>query len=228
MSKPVSPWKWLEVVAVVALLPVGSIAGALTGIPIMGSIAAVGLPLCAATLFLRQEGSSWFDLGITRRIPVGQFFGWLIATVCLCWLVTSFLVAPVLFRLGAPPVNVTPLARLIEGNLSQYLLFLIPVSWGSAAIGEEMLTRGFLLHRITTLSNRTVGVLLQALLFALAHLYQGITGMVMIFFMALIFGVVYFRCGRSLLPLFAAHGLIDTIGVTLLYLGRSDLLAGAG
>ena len=107
-------------------------------------------------------------------------------------------------------------------------MFLIPVAWGSAAIGEEMLTRGFILHRISTLSNETTAVILQALLFALAHFYQGITGMVNIFFLALIFGTVYLRCGKSLLPTIAAHGLIDTVSLTLLYYGRGDLLTGTG
>jgi membrane protease YdiL (CAAX protease family) len=210
------------------LLPVGSIAGALTGIAVLGPVFAVALPLCAATVFLRQEGNSWSDLGLARRLPLVHFSAWVLGTLALTWFVTTWVITPALFKLGAPPVNIAPLEQLIEGDLTQYLLFLIPVAWGSAAIGEEMLTRGFLLHRISTLSNVPTAVVLQAAFFALAHFYQGITGMVNIFFLALIFGTVYLKCGKSLLPTIVAHGLIDTISVTLLYYGRGDLLTGAG
>ena len=101
-----------------------------------------------------------------------------------------------------------------------YLLFLIPVSWGSAAFGEEMLLRGFLLNRIEGLTRSAVwAVLGQAAIFALAHLYLGITGVLMVFVVALVFGAVYLRCGRNLWPVIVAHGLVDTVAMTALYLG---------
>ena len=108
-----------------------------------------------------------------------------------------------------------------------YLWFLIPVAWGSAAIGEEMLARGFLLHRAEGLTGTTVAVVLQAALFAMAHFYQGLTGVVNIFVLALVFGAVYLKSGRNLLPLIVAHGLIDTYGLTMLYVGRADMLLGS-
>lgn len=56
---------------------------------------------------------------------------------------------------------------------------------------------------------------------------QGPTGVANIFVLALVFGAVYLRSGRNLWPLIAAHGIIDTVGITLIYLGRTDLLVGA-
>ena len=108
-----------------------------------------------------------------------------------------------------------------------YLLFLFPVAWGSAAVGEELLVRGYLLYRMEILSNTWIAVILQALIFSLAHLYQGWMGVINIFVLALVFGIVFVRSGRSLWPLILAHGLIDTIAITLIYIGRSDLLIGA-
>ena len=59
----------------------------------------------------------------------------------------------------------------------------------------------------------------QAAIFALAHRYQGVTGVLVVFVIGLIFGAVFIRCGRNLWPVIAAHGLIDTVAITSVYLG---------
>jgi membrane protease YdiL (CAAX protease family) len=41
----------------------------------------------------------------------------------------------------------------------------------------------------------------------------------------LVFGAVYVKCGRNLLPVMIAHGIADTIGITLLFMGRADLMS---
>ncbi len=220
-------WRaWFEVVAVLLLSFLGLVAGALTGwvpaSPILGTLFAVA----GATLFLRREGVSWQALGFARRMPAGKFLFFTTVTLVAVFVVTSFLVTPALRLAGAPPLDVSVLAALIEGNLANYLVFLLPISWGTAAVGEELIARGFLQYRFEQLGGPVLAVLLQASLFALAHSYQGITGVINIFFLALIFGAVYYRCGRNLWPLIAAHGLIDTVGMTLLFLGRTDLLLG--
>jgi membrane protease YdiL (CAAX protease family) len=129
-------------------------------------------------------------------------------------------------RLGAPPVDVDLVADFIEGDLGNYLLFLIPIGWGTAAFGEELLVRGFLLARFSALVGTAWGVVLQAGLFTLGHAYQGVTGMVNIFAVGLILGVVTLRAGGNLWPAIVAHGLIDTLGLTLIYLGYAGMAAG--
>ncbi|MDA0978400.1 MAG: type II CAAX endopeptidase family protein [Proteobacteria bacterium] len=218
---------WLEVLAIVVLLPVGTTAGALTGITIMGSLLGVGLPLVAATLFLRREGTGWSSLYAGSPLSMVRVFQWTLLTIISVWLVVQ-LASLVLVKMGVPPANYDIFVFLIEDNLLNYLLFLGPVAWGSAAVGEELLARGFLLHRIEGLSNTAIAVILQAILFAAAHAYQGWMGVVSIFLLAIIFGIVYIRCGRHLLPLILAHGIIDSISLTLVYLGHADWLTGAG
>ena len=159
-------------------------------------------------------------------MPALKLTGYLSIALVATYLVTNFIVTPILLKLGAPLVNIEIFRELVEGNFTNYLIFLIPISWGSAAIGEEMLCRGFLMYRMSSLSNDIVAIFMQAFFFALAHAYQGILGVANIFFLALVFGTVYVRCGRSLIPLILAHGIIDTISMTLLYMGRADLLTG--
>jgi hypothetical protein len=216
---------WLQVLAIVLLLVIGGILGALTGFIPLSPIGSVVLPLAAATWFLRREGNSWRSLVIGMRLSVAAIATY--AALTLLLLVGSVIVlTPILHSLGVPPADYSALVELLEGNLTLYLWMLLPVSLGSAAIGEELVLRGFLQHRLTGLSGAWMAVVLQALFFAAVHFYQGIGGMIEVFVVGLVFGALYLRSGRNLIPIMIAHGLIDAYGVTVLYLGRPELLAG--
>ncbi len=222
-----SAWRWLEIPLIVALLLIGSVLGALTGIVFLGPMFAVILPLLGATVFLYIEGKTWGDLSLLKPMQPGLVFAWAALAIVSVTLVAGFFVVPLLKFLGVPAVDLSLLTSLIEGNLTNYLWFLIPVAWGSAAFGEELLMRGYLLYRIEGLSNTGIAVLLQAAIFAVAHAYQGLMGVLNIFVLAFIFGVLFIRCGRNLWPLILAHGAIDTLSLTAIYLGRSDLMIGS-
>ncbi|MEO1078748.1 MAG: type II CAAX endopeptidase family protein [Pseudomonadota bacterium] len=213
---------WLEVIAIVLLIEAGGVVGSLTGFLPAVPIGSITLPLVAATLFLRREGVRWLELAFPARPSAAATVAYaalaLLTAVGMTMLV-SFAIQP----LGLPGPDLTAFVVLIEGKLSMYLWMLIPVCWGSAAIGEELLVRGFLQHRLTGMTGRGTGVALQALIFAAAHFYQGLSGVIMVFVIGLVFGLVYQR-SRNLLPLFLAHGLIDTFSITAIYLGRADLL----
>jgi len=217
----------LQVLAVVVLALLGQIVGSLFPWLVLGPIVGMLLPLGAATWFLRRDGVRWSDLGFARSMPAGRCAALTLSALAVIYVTTSFIVTPILRAAGAPPLDVSLLVGILEGDLGNYLWFLIPVSWGSAAFGEELLARGFLLHRFERLYGIGLAIILQAFLFAAGHFYQGITGMVNIFVVALVMGVVYIRAGRNFWPVIVAHGVIDTVGITALYLGYADLLTGA-
>lgn len=224
-DRPTQLRGWLEVLSIPLLLLVGAVLGGLTGFQPMAPICAVALPLLVATLYLRHENVTWRSLifGVPMR-PL-QYAGFALAAFigAIAAVYIATLVLQNIF--GLPKINVSTFA-VLEGNLSMYLWLLIPVSWGSAAIGEEMLVRGYLMHRLEQLGGMKVAIVLQAVIFSTAHFYQGVTGVVTIFFLSLVFGAVYLRSGRNLLPLIIAHGCIDTYAMTALYLGRPDLIIG--
>ena len=205
---------------------IGSLAGAVTGWLALAPVLAMALPLLAATAFLYRSGTTWRDLGFLRAMPFGRFVRLALGATVGAFVVTGFLVTPVLRELGAPPVDASLLVDAIEGNTAVYLLFLFPVTWGSAAFGEELLARGFLLQRFSLLLGTTGGMVMQALVFALGHGYQGFTGMVNLFVVGLVLGYVYLRSGRNLWPVIVAHGLINTLSITLVYLGYGDPTGG--
>lgn len=217
-------WRgWLQVLAVILLLEIGGVLGALSGFPALGPIFSVLFPLAAATWFLRKDGQRWRALVLNRPLGLSAVLGYAaLALVALYLLI--YALGFLLKMLGIPQPDYTLLQQMIEGNLGVYLWFLLPISWGSAAIGEELLARGFLQYRLEGMTNTTVAVVLQAAIFGVAHFYQGAAGILYTFVVGLVFGTVYVKCGRNLLPLVIAHGVIDTIAVTLLYFGRADLL----
>ncbi len=225
--RPTAVAIWLQVLAIVLLSLLGLALGVITGIAAMGPILGMLLPIAGATVFLHREGSGWRELGFFQPMAPRRVAGYTLAALIGAYLVTTFLVTPLMEAAGARPLNVAGLKRLIEGNLGSYLVFLLPVGWGSAAFGEELIARGFLQNRFRLLFGAPPAVVVQAAIFASAHFYQGAMGVVNIFALAIVFGAVYERCGRNLWPVILAHGIVDTIGITLIYLGHADLLTGA-
>jgi membrane protease YdiL (CAAX protease family) len=124
---------------------------------------------------------------------------------------------------GWPPTRFTALGPL-DGNLPR-LLALLAVAWTTAAFGEELLFRGFLLGRLRALfgGGRAAGIAaaaLQAVAFGAIHAYQGRTGMLVTGLVGFAFGLSILRL-RSLWPLVLAHGLVDTVALSLLNAGFS-------
>ena len=118
------------------------------------------------------------------------------------------------------------MALVRQGPLELFAWIVI-VAWGSAAFGEEMLWRGFLMDRLARLPGlrgRTGAVLaVQAVLFGLPHAYQGWGGVIVTGAVGLIFGWMRLRTNGNLWPLIIAHGLVDTV---MLAAGYFDVFAG--
>lgn len=101
----------------------------------------------------------------------------------------------------------------LADNLWLFALFVGPVLWIGVA-GFEELTRVFLLSRLSRISSapayRWFGVLLSAVLFGLAHLYQGPAGVVDTAISGLILATYYVMFGRFF-PLVVSHYLYDAV-----------------
>jgi membrane protease YdiL (CAAX protease family) len=129
---------------------------------------------------------------------------------------------PLVRALTGETADVSSLAFL-EGNLLA-LLALIALGWVVAGLLEEMANRGYLLSRIAELlgdSRRAwiIAVVISSLVFGLNHLYQGPAGVISSVTAGLLFGGLYLVSGRNLWLPIIAHGTLDTVGLTLIYLG---------
>lgn len=187
-----------------------------------GAVAAV-VAIAVATFLLRRRGVRWHDLGFRRPPRMRAAALWTASLFLADLLLVPPLVSVVANALHLPAQRLEAFGQL-RGNLAFYLLLLIPIGWGSAAFGEELIFRGFLMRRFADAFGGTGRAELaaagaQATLFALGHAYLGPRGMLNAGTLGLLAGLCYRWNGRNLWPLFIAHGLVDSIGLTALFLG---------
>ena len=116
--------------------------------------------------------------------------------------------------------------KIIENNPQQYIKWLFNM-WISAAIGEELLFRGFAFSQFRKIfgEKKILLVFLSAIMFSLPHLYQGISGLVMTFLFGLAFGFLYIKFNNIWINIIV-HGLIDTVFLTLSYYGLTNFYSG--
>jgi membrane protease YdiL (CAAX protease family) len=114
--------------------------------------------------------------------------------------------------------------RDVVGNL-KLLLLLIVASWVIAALGEELVWRGYLMNRVANVFGRSVAgwavtLVLVSAAFGLAHSYQDVTGIVENFIDGALLGGLYLVSGRNLVVPIVAHGITDSVDFLIIYSGH--------
>lgn len=167
------------------------------------------------------ETRSVSSIGLQRHSIV-RSLGWMALLLILVIGIVSPLVQPLVDYLTDSKTDYSAYGAL-RGNLPA-AAHLIALAWLSAAVGEELVFRAFLMHHLAALmetlrGGRIVAAVLGGAVFGLMHSTQGISGIVITGIVGTLFGYVYLRSNRNLWAMVLAHGLIDTWGVTTLYLG---------
>jgi membrane protease YdiL (CAAX protease family) len=133
--------------------------------------------IAAATLLLRLSGRRWADAGLRKVKPLRFLLA--IPLGLATAFAISFAAEVAVAKLGIQGTPADDWYSALRDNLDLYLFYLIPVTWGTAAFGEEMLFRGFYLDALQRLFGSsgaigtTIAVIAQAVIFGLLHLYQG-------------------------------------------------------
>jgi membrane protease YdiL (CAAX protease family) len=165
------------------------------------------------------ESLSAFGLARPRRIWLAVALGSIFVAVGL------FALQPLkdLLReaVNAPPADLSTLEH-IHGNLAAYLVWLV-TAWVAAGFSEEFIFRGYLMNRIAAMGRGSalawgLAIIVQAAVFGLGHLYAGPGVALTVGFGALFSGVYFLIAGRNLWALILAHGIWDSLGITLIYL----------
>ena len=193
----------------------------LAGLPHAGACAVL-TGVLLATWRLRANSESWRALGLKAPERGGRLALSVVALYVLVVAGTLVVIEPLGRAFDWPRLNLAAYAQL-QGNSLQFAKVLA-IAWTTAAIGEELLFRGFLLTRIERVFGQgalpTIGaVVLQAAIFGAAHAYLGVRGVATAMLVGVIFGSWFVLRGRNLLPLIIAHGLTDTISVFAIYAG---------
>ena len=187
--------------------------------------------LVLLTLYMNKRGISWREYGLK---PLGGVKAKLLVLPQALFGFLAFAVAVGSVTLVAEWFQITALLDVSNGvearfgevraNLPKLLMWLLIV-WTSAAFGEEMFFRGYLITRCqqalpNSLLSTMLAIFIPAVIFGYGHYgYQGIRGFVMTGLIGVAFGITFLLFKRSLWPVILMHGLIDTAGFVSRYLG---------
>lgn len=188
------------------------------------------LTLVVLTLYMRRQGRSWTQYGLKPLVGIKPK---LMVFPQALMVAIGFVIAVGTVLVLANVVEISALAQVSEGvesrfgevrdNLPKFLMWL-GIVWVSAAFGEEMFFRGYLVTRLQEAlpSSRLAtifAVLIPALIFGYGHYhYQGFRGFVMTGLIGLSFGISYLLLRKNLWPIILVHGVVDTLAFTALYL----------
>lgn len=110
-----------------------------------------------------------------------------------------------------------------KGDLTACLSLLIYI-WISAAFGEEIVFRGYLMRQFTKFFGASkislmINILLFGILFGLIHAYQGISGQILTGIIGMLLAAIFHFRKNDLWFNIALHGFIDTVAVVYMYYG---------
>lgn len=218
--------------ALITLAAAAALALFSTDIAIGGDLAeraAIPLRMLAlvtlATLLLLLGGETWSDVGLKRPRSLWQTFALVIVGYLAVGIAVTAVTQLLFPQLGIVPKTSAVFAA-IRGNFVEYIYWLLPVAWLSAAVGEELVFRGFLQSRLERFFGGGWGaalfaVVAQGIIFGALHAYQGTGGAIVAGVTGTMIGLVYVVGGRNLWACILLHGLVDTISLTALYLGAA-------
>lgn len=186
--------------------------------------------MIVSTIYLHHRGETWTGLGLAG--PKG-WKSWLLVLPQTLLAFVAILGTGIAFAMlgdvvglwstDAVPEGVNERWGDIKGNLPVYLMWL-GIVWTSAAFGEELFFRAYLITRSERVFRGVpmaglLAVIIAALIFGFAHFYyQGLRGWVVTGMIGFALGSLYLLYKRNLWPLILAHGLVDTLAMTGLYL----------
>lgn len=203
-------------VALVAAILTAAIVGWLPfpwRVPVVGALA-------MALVWL--ETGSLEAMGLGRPRSARETLGWSVFLLLAVVIVVARVISPILDALSGTSADLSVYGAL-RGNL-ELALGLLWKALLSAAIGEELVYRGFFLHHALALvggstAGRWLAVVAGGAIFGYAHLEQGWNGVVLTGITGALFCAVFLRSRRNLWALFLGHALMDTWGIASLYFG---------
>jgi membrane protease YdiL (CAAX protease family) len=176
-----------------------------------------------AWISLRLRGFRWRDVGFAAPEKWAAAIGLGLVAGAAMSALELFVTQPVLVNLTGQEPNLSDFGA-IRGDAGAFALTLA-IIWVLAAFGEELVYRGYLMTRFARLMANDRGAWLISLvvvsmLFGFGHVDQGITGMLENVVNGLLLGGLYLVAGRNLVAPILAHGVANTIDLTLIFLGQ--------
>jgi len=170
--------------------------------------------LCLVLYFVWRNGEPFRAIGFFFRNPLKEAA--IGIALFLPLLIVMGLIERILRASGLSLPKTAPPYLIPEGSGQVILaIFLLVV----VAVSEEVIFRGYLIHRFSRLfESRVTALLLSSALFALGHGYEKSGGVAGVGILGLIFGAVYLW-RKSLVAPMVMHFVQDFTGIILAPLG---------
>jgi hypothetical protein len=177
-----------------------------------------------ALIILKLRHLSFNDIGLIKRNTNKVFAKEVLYVIFLIFAVQFVGILMTTAVFGSPQSGnaVTNQPKTVIG----FLLDNIFLVWIITAFGEEFIFRGIILNRLQAVfnslkSNYIIYLIsgIQAIWFGVGHQSQGISGMITAGLIGFALGIYVLKNPkRGLWPLIIAHGLIDTIVLTIYFI----------
>ena len=182
----------------------------------------------AVSVIARKHGS-FGDMGFRRPASWPKLLGRTLVYGVVIQLTFTAIIEPGLSRLTGEPVDI----GVFDGARGDFVSFLLLMGLGWLVGGflEEFTFRGFIVGRVRWLlgsgiAATWIAVLAAAVPFGVAHLYQGITGMIATGMIGFVLGAVYVYHKFNLWYAVFTHGFINTVGIIVLYMDVDQDISG--
>lgn len=167
----------------------------------------------------------WLEFGITRPEWVKTILRAILYALGI-YLVMDIIIQPFI-ELAFGSIDLSDLDG-IRSNFLSYVIFIV-FMWVVAAFGEEFLYRGYFMKRLAhILGDHNNAWIMAAFiissLFGLAHLYQGVSGVITTGMIGFILSMIFYKNKTNLVLGMLTHGFYDVIGITLIYLNTERVI----
>ncbi len=191
------------------------------------AVAGLLIAFIIVTTLIWRERPRWASVGVRRPASWPRTIAVALLVGIGLQLFSIALLAPLLRSLGSQPLDLSHFDAL-RGDPLLLAMMLVYV-WIFVALVEEIIFRGFLLPRIAALAapgvnGMLVGIASTAVIFGLAHSYQGPPGIFLTTLSGVILGTLFVRSGLNLWTPILAHGVLDTFGLLIFYTKADEWL----
>jgi membrane protease YdiL (CAAX protease family) len=133
-----------------------------------------------------------------------------------------FVLVPGIEMLTGVPIDYSSM-RHLKGDLQTTIIWLLIV-WATAAFGEEIIFRGYLMRQFVKFFGEsrislTIIILVISSFFGYMHMQQGITGQIVAGSTGALFSLIFYMRKYDLWFMIVIHGIFNTLGILSFYFG---------
>ncbi len=183
-------------------------------------VTAVLAGAATALILVFVRGGSLRDLGFRRPRSWKTVPLWVVGILTVYVVVQNAIPAllSLVIELPAPDLS---RHNPVAGDLGAAVVMALVLPF-TASIPEEIIYRGFLMDRLTTIFGAGTGgaiatVAVQSLVFGSIHFGWGVGGMIVTAMMGAVWGTAFLLCGRNLWIVIIAHTVAHLALVALLF-----------